>query len=66
MDSEAAGPVNARYQGTTGLGLNVTTYGQQVMRLDTKGGLSTLDKAATEGKRRTIGITYLGTDCRRY
>lgn len=58
---ERAGPVSQENQSSVSLGLNVTHYGQQAMRLDTNGGLSSMDKAATEGISRSVGVTYLGT-----
>jgi hypothetical protein len=61
LASEQAG-VSARYQHKVGLILQVTTYGQQAMTLDTAGGLAALSKRAEEGKTKSVGITWLGTD----
>lgn len=60
-ESEKAGPVSQKFQSEVDLGFNVTHYGQQAMRIDTKGLLASLDKSALEGKSRVIGMTYLGT-----
>lgn len=57
---ESAGPVSASYQHQVGLGLNATAYGQQVMRLDTKGGLASLEVSSAQGKRRIIGVSWIG------
>lgn len=63
--SESNMGASASVQGQVGMNLALTTYGQQAMLLDTKGGLAYLDKHVTQGKRPHVGITYLGT-CRPY
>jgi hypothetical protein len=60
--SEGFGGASGTYQGQTAMNLSATTYGQQAMLLDTAGGLARLDKHIMQGKRGTIGITYLGTE----
>lgn len=61
LAAETAG-VSARYQHKVGLIFSVTTYGQQAMTLDTAGGLAALSKRTEEGKAKSVGITWLGTD----
>ena len=60
--AEKAGPVGVNYQSKVEIGLDNTHYGQMAKRLDTNGGLAALDVAANEGQRRTVGITWLGTE----
>lgn len=61
--SEGAGGVDIRYQHKVGMGLQVTTYGQQVMILDTDGSLASLNKTAEEGTgKAVVGISWLGTE----
>jgi len=43
-ESEKVGDASVKYQGKTGLGLDVTLYGQQVKVLDTTGTLDNLGK----------------------
>lgn len=62
--SEKAGSVGASYQHEVGLNLAVTTYGQQAMILDTKGGLANLNKSTELGRARKVSITHLGNNCR--
>lgn len=62
LSSEQAGPVGASYQSRLDLGLNVTHYGQQAMRLDTKGGLGKLENDIKKGGTRKIGVYWLGTE----
>lgn len=59
VTSESAG-VSASYEGTVGLHLDLSRYGQQVMLLDTAGSLAALNKKSQTG-RRTISVTWLGT-----
>jgi len=59
---EHAGPVGQENQSSVALGLNVTHYGQQAMRLDTSGNLAAMDVAATKGKANSIGVLWLGTE----
>lgn len=58
---ERAGPVAAHYQHELGLNLADTMYGQQAMLIDTAGSLAALSKRAEEGKRKGVGVTWLGT-----
>lgn len=60
--NEKAGPVGAAYESKVDLGLDLTRYGQQAKILDTNGGLATLDQATKDGKRRTVGASWLGTE----
>lgn len=58
--SEKAGTVGESFQYKVGLNLAVTTYGQQAMILDTKGGLAALSKSAELGRNRKVGVQWLG------
>ena len=60
--SERAGSVASNYQGRTDLGFDLTHYGQMAMRLDTAGGLASLNQEILSGKRKVAGITWLGTE----
>jgi len=60
--SEGAEGLSQSFMYKVGLGLQQTTYGQQAMLLDTKGGLSSLNGDSNSGKGRTAGITYLGKE----
>ncbi len=61
-DMEKAGKVFERNQYKLGLGLEVTTYGQQAKFLDTAGGLAALDEAAKTGGKPRLSISWLGTE----
>ena len=52
VSAEAAGPVSASYQQRVGLGLELTSYGQQVKILDTSGTLAQLDANSKTTKVR--------------
>jgi hypothetical protein len=60
VTSESAGGVSASYQHSEGLGFNTSSYGQTAMRLDTLGGLASLDNATKTGGRKTVGVTFIG------
>ncbi len=58
---EQAGSVSQAFQYKVDLGLNVTMYGQQVLRLDTEGGFAALE-ARSKGLGKLDGsVTWLGT-----
>ncbi len=60
------GSVGQSYQFRLGLNFNSTMYGQQVLMLDTRGGFAFLQKRIEKGRKQfTIGVTYLGNNCRR-
>lgn len=59
--SEGAGAVSVAYQSSVGMGFAASHYGQQVMRLDTNGGLARLDRNARDGTKRPR-VTWLGTE----
>lgn len=59
--SESAGAVSVSYQSSVGLGFDTSHYGQMAMRLDTNGGLATLNTNMKTKKSR-IGAIWLGTD----
>lgn len=61
---ERAGSVGETFQSSVALGLNVTHYGQQAMRLDTAGGLAALENQTKKGLKPAIDFAWLGTkDC---
>jgi len=62
FQSQGIGGASGSYQGQTGMQLESTTYGQQAMILDTKGGLALLNHATQSGKRGSVGITWLGNE----
>jgi hypothetical protein len=49
------------YQSSVGLGFDVTHYGQHAMRLDTKGGLASINERTKKGGGK-VGAFWLGTD----
>lgn len=57
--SETAGPVSASYQSRVGLYLSTSHYGQHAKLLDTKGGLATIEAAASK-PTRTVSATWVG------
>lgn len=58
--SEKAGSVAQSFNRTIGLGLNATLWGQQVMRLDTSGGLAAKDNKPAHMRDLPVGITWMG------
>ena len=50
-----------RFQSQVDLGFDVTHYGQMAMRLDTQGGLSSLNERIKNGGGSTAGVSWLGT-----
>lgn len=50
------------FQHAEDLGLNCNEYGQTAMMLDTTGALAQLNQQMLNPKRRSIGLTWLGTD----
>lgn len=61
VTSESAG-VSASYEGSAGMYLERSRYGQQAMVLDTAGGLAALNKKSQTGGARRISIAWLGTE----
>ena len=60
-NQEKAGSVGETLAVTTGMHLNETTYGQQVLLLDTTGRFSALQRIAATGiKRPKAAIYYVG------
>lgn len=65
---ERAGPVWERIVSKADLGLDVTHYGQQAMRLDTKGGLAVLNNSIKKAElpmeavknKVHVGMVWLG------
>lgn len=60
VTSETAGPVSASYQSSVSLGLNSSHYGQTALRLDTMGGLASLEQGSLNGGRKIINISHIG------
>lgn len=59
--SESAGGISASFEGSAGMGLDFTRYGQQVKLLDTAGGLAMLDKKTKDGTiKKKVGVHHLG------
>ena len=63
IDTERAGSVSASYQYKLGTGLQVTMYGQQVLRLDTSGAFAKLDAETNKpvSALPKIGVLWLGS-----
>jgi hypothetical protein len=59
--NESAGAVSVGYQSSVGLGFDTSHYGQTAMRLDTNGGLSTLNENMKKGRPR-VRVSWLGTE----
>lgn len=59
--SEGVGGGSASYQTKVDMGLQVTVYGQQALRLDTNGGLAALEQSIANGGKRVVSITWLGS-----
>lgn len=57
---ERAGSVLAEYQNKVDLGLDVTTYGQQAMRLAYFGELANLNEKIKSGKIQPISVSWVG------
>ena len=62
VTQERAGDVGASYQSHVGPGFDLTHYGQMAMRLDTAGGLASLNEQSKKGGKMTAGVTWLGTE----
>jgi hypothetical protein len=66
ITQEITGPIQASFGTKLDLGFDVTTYGQQAMRLDTDGNLAALNNSMKTVKKIlpaagiVIGATYLG------
>jgi hypothetical protein len=58
---DRAAVVSKQIESRVDLGFDVTRYGQMAMRLDTNGGLATLNEQAKSGGKITTGVTWLGT-----
>lgn len=54
VSQEKIGEATYTYHGKSGMGLNATTYGQQVMILDYQGKFKTVQNAKTTAEVRTI------------
>jgi len=60
-ESEKAGSVSQKLQSKVDLGFDTSHYGQTAMRLDTEGGLAALNERIKNGRRASVGVTWLGT-----
>ena len=61
-DADRAGPVSRTLRSRTGLGLDLTHYGQMAKVLDYKGYLAALDARIKDGISTAIGFNWLGTE----
>lgn len=59
---ETAGKVSAWYQSKVDLGFATSHYGQMAMLLDWYGGLAALNERMKKGGKKTVGISWLGTE----
>lgn len=60
--SESAGVSQSYLNPNVGMMIQGTKEGQQALLLDTAGGLASLSKASEDGKGRTVGVTWIGTE----
>jgi len=60
--SETADKVREEYQYKLGTGLQCTMHGQTAVMMDYKGGLAKIDKDNQNGGKRTMAVTWVGTD----
>lgn len=63
LDSAKAGTVAVKYQYKVDLGLKVSLYGQQVLRMDSNGGLAQLDNIVNVTREITVKLSWLGKPC---
>ncbi len=54
VKSESEGDKSTSYHGSSGMGLEHTPYGQQVLRLEHKGILATIDKGQGDAEVRAL------------
>ncbi len=59
--AEKAGSVSVNYESKVDLYLANTSYGQQAMMLDIRGGLAALNRLPTMAGRVNAGVMYIGT-----
>jgi hypothetical protein len=62
--AERAGSVSQNFDREVALNLNNSQWGQTAMLLDTNGGLAALSKDIEKGRKRVVGVTWLGTSHR--
>ena len=60
--SETADDVREEFQYKLGRGLECTMYGQTAVMMDFKGGLAKIDKENKNGGKKTMSVTWVGTD----
>ena len=61
-EMERAGTVQEKFRVKVDLGFDNDRWGQMAMRLDTQGGLARLNEQTKKGSRRSVGVTWLGTE----
>lgn len=61
-EQEKAGSVSQKLQSKVDLGFDTSHYGQMAMRLDTNGGLASLNERIKAGTGATMMATWLGTE----
>lgn len=64
--NEKADVVGIAYQFKVGLYFENTMYGQQALLLDTAGGLARHQESIKKGKRKQVGIVWLGSSPEEY
>lgn len=60
--SETADKVREEYQYKLGIGLDCTMYGQTAIMMDTEGGLAKINKENKNGGKKSVSVTWVGTD----
>lgn len=61
VESERAGSVGSKFQSKVDLGFDGSQYGQAAMRMDSNGGLASLNENAKKGKTK-VGMHWLGIE----
>ena len=59
---EKAGSVSKEKQSKVDLGFDTSHYGQTAMRLDTLGGLASLNEQSKKGGNQPVSATWLGSE----
>jgi hypothetical protein len=62
LASESIKGASSTYQGQTAMYFESTVYGQRAMQLDVLGGLIAIQNQLKNGKKKYVGIDWLGTE----
>lgn len=62
VEAEGAAGMKEKKQSKIDLGFDTSHYGQTAMRLDTEGGLATLNEKTKKGGGISVGVSWLGTE----